>query len=141
MRSHGVPNFPDPSNNGHGGIEIQSSQRAGSGASTKVNGVAVNGPAFQAAMQSCRSKLPNGGRPGPMSASQRAAMLRFSQCMRTHGVPNFPDPVFSGGAVRIGFGPGSGVDPKSPAFIAAQRACASTQRGGGFAVVGGPPPG
>src|SRR5580692_3962407 len=42
MRSHGVPNFPDPSGNGRGGVQIQASQRAGSGSSLKVNGVPVN---------------------------------------------------------------------------------------------------
>jgi hypothetical protein len=128
MRTHGVPNFPDPGSNGSGGIMIQ--QRVGSGASMSVNGVAVQAPAFQSAMQSCRKDLPNGGHPPPLSASRRAAMLHFSQCMRAHGVTNFPDPAFgSGGGARIGFGPSSGINPQSPAFQAAQKAC------GGF---GGP---
>jgi hypothetical protein len=141
MRAHGVPNFPDPSGNGRGGLQIQQSQRAGSGASMKVNGVAVNAPAFQGAMQSCRSKLPNGGQPPPLSASRRAAMLKFSQCMRAHGLPNFPDPTFgAGGGVRIGFGPSSGINPSSPVFQAAQKACAPTGRGLEFKTAG-PPPG
>ena len=132
MRANGVPNFPDPGSNGSRGIAIQ--QRVGSGASLTVNGVTVSSPAFQSAMTACRSKLPNGGRPPAFSASQRAAMLKFSRCMRTHGVPNFPDPSFgTGGRVGIRFGPGSGVDPSSPSFQQAQAACAKF-RGAGFAV-------
>lgn len=139
MRSHGVPNFPDPGGNGRGGVQIQQSDRAGSGASMKVNGVAVSAPAFQAAMRSCRSKLPGGGRPRPLSASQRAAMLKFSQCMRSHGLTNFPDPTFGAdGRVGLRISPASGVDPSSPAFQAAQKACASFQKQG-FGVVAGPP--
>lgn len=59
------------------------------------------------------------------STTSRAAfandMLQLSQCMRVHGVPNFPDPSPSGG---IRLSPGMGVDPRSPAFQTAQKACA-----------------
>jgi len=141
VRSHGVPSFPDPGGNGRGGLAIQQSDRAGSGASLKVNGVSVSSPAFQNAMNSCRSKLPNGGHPPPLSASQRLAMLKFSQCMRAHGLSNFPDPTFGGGGgVRIGLAGASGLDPSSPAFQAAQRACGSLQKGP-FRIADGPPPG
>jgi hypothetical protein len=121
MRTHGVPNFPDPTTNGRGGMQIESTP-----GSTKVNGVTVNGPAFQSAMQACKSKLPNGGRPGPVSASQRQKMLQFSQCMRAHGISGFPDPTFSsGGGVQLQLDKTSGIDPRSPAFQAAQKACGS----------------
>jgi hypothetical protein len=144
IRAHGVPNFPDPSSNGQGGIQIQQSQRSGSGASTEVNGVPVNGPAFQTAMSDCRHYLPNGGVP---SAAQTAAMkakaFAMSRCMRSHGVPNFPDPTFQtgpGGGVGIGIrlSPGSGIDPSSPAFQAAQKECGSIF--GGPKVAGGANP-
>jgi hypothetical protein len=128
MRSHGVPNFPDPKASGNGGIEIQATQRGGSGQSLKINGVPVNAPAFQSAQQACHSLLPNGGRPPQLSASQRQAMLQFSQCMRAHGLTNFPDPQFSGGRVGLQIRDGSGLDPNSPAFKQAQAACAQYQR-------------
>ena len=49
----------------------------------------------------------------------------MSRCMRSHGVPNFPDPKFpSGGGVGIQLN-GNGIDPNSPAFQAAQKACGS----------------
>jgi hypothetical protein len=39
----------------------------------------------------------------------------FARCMRAHGVPNFPDPNGRSGQL----GPDSGVDPGSPAYLAA----------------------
>ncbi len=126
MRSHGVPNFPDPGNNGNGGILIQGSHRAGSGNSMTVNGVSVNAPAFQSAMQTCRKYLPNGGTPSAAETAKiKAAALAMARCMRSHGVPNFPDPEFGtgpGGGFGIRLG-GTGVDFNSPAFQAAQKIC------------------
>jgi len=51
--------------------------------------------------------------------------------MRSHGVPSFPDPGPSGG---LQIGPGSGINPESPAFQSAQQACAR------FGPKGGGPP-
>jgi hypothetical protein len=45
---------------------------------------------------------------------------KFAACMRKNGVPNFPDPSHDG---SIQFGPGSGIDPNSPKFRAAQAKC------------------
>jgi hypothetical protein len=60
---------------------------------------------------------------GGQSTSDDA--LKFSQCMRSHGVANFPDPTMRGGrpTIQAGGGPGSGLDPNSPQFQAAQSAC------------------
>jgi hypothetical protein len=54
--------------------------------------------------------------------------LRFSTCMRSHGVTNFPDPGTSGG---INLAAGSGINPFSPGFKAAQAACRSLFPGPG----------
>jgi hypothetical protein len=48
--------------------------------------------------------------------------------MRSHGVPNFPDPVFSGNGSRLQLS--GGVNPAAPAFKAAQKACGSPLPGG-----------
>jgi hypothetical protein len=69
------------------------------------------------------------------SSSPEAAALAFSKCMRSSGVPNFPDPQPGGG---FRFHRGAGVDPSSPAFKAAQKACAKLMPGGGPG--SGPPP-
>lgn len=48
------------------------------------------------------------------------AALKYSQCMRSHGVVNFPDPN-SGGGINISSA--SGIDPNSPQFQAAGKSC------------------
>jgi hypothetical protein len=62
----------------------------------------------------------------PPSKAQQASIkenaLKFSQCMREHGV-DFPDPQVDGGRVKIGPGPGSGFNPEDPTVQAAQKAC------------------
>lgn len=50
--------------------------------------------------------------------------VAFVNCMRNHGEPNMPDPVIEGRSVQINITPGSGVDPRSPQFTAAVKACA-----------------
>jgi hypothetical protein len=62
------------------------------------------------------------------AASAFAQSLKFSDCMRSHGVTNFPDPG-SGGGIHIQAG--SGVNPASPAFDQAQSACFKLMPGGG----------
>ncbi|HTS72549.1 MAG TPA: hypothetical protein VMG74_02425 [Gaiellaceae bacterium] len=53
--------------------------------------------------------------------------LRFSRCMRSHGVSSFPDPNSQGG---VEIGPSSGIDPGSSSFQTALRACQSLVGGG-----------
>jgi hypothetical protein len=113
MRSHGVPNFPDPSKDGT--IQIGSS-----------SGIDPNSPKFRAAQDACQKLLPHGPPPTPQEqAKVQRAMLAFSACMRRHGLPDFPDPTFSNGRISIGLGdgPGGKLDPNSPKFKAAQEAC------------------
>jgi hypothetical protein len=52
------------------------------------------------------------------SASSKGDVRAYSACMRSHGVANFPDPDSKG---RIAMN--SGVDPESPQFKTAARAC------------------
>jgi hypothetical protein len=121
MRAHGVANFPDPTK-GPGGEGLSISRSLGSSALT-VAGVTFNGPAFQAAAKACKRYLPGGGGPPPPATpQQKQAALRNAQCMRTHGVPNFPDPTFPAhGGIAIRIGPQ--VNPQSPAFQRAASAC------------------
>jgi hypothetical protein len=141
MRSHGVPNFPDPSSGG--GIQL---------------GPSVNpqSPAFQTAQKQCFKLLPGGGPPrgGPDSESRHLQLLKLSQCMRAHGLTTFPDPTSgqpsapgrasargsqaSRGGLAFG-GPGGFLQipqslVQSPAFKQAAKTC-------GFPGAGGPPGG
>ena len=126
MRKNGVPNFPDPTRGGELTIN------AGPG-----RGLNPNSPMFKHAQSKCAKYLPNGGKVDPAAqAKALKAALKFSACMRSHGVPNFPDPQTSGGGITLGFKRGSGIDPQSPQFKAAQRACQNEfpgpKGGGGF---------
>ena len=122
MRADGVPNFPDPT--GGGGIQISSS-----------SGINVDSPAFKAAQSKCRHLLPGGGPPtGPPSAQAKLAALKISQCMRRHGISDFPDPTTKmpsspagysevlnrGGAVLA---VPSTINVQSPAYQQAAAAC------------------
>jgi hypothetical protein len=75
------------------------------------------------------------GQPGTTGTSSRSASnlaasgIKFADCMRSHGVPNFPDPTTSGGGLSIKIG--SGINPASPSFQAAQSACRKLLPGGG----------
>ncbi len=86
MRAHGVPRFPDPPSSGT--IPKVTLQQLGVGESQ-----------WQSAQNACSHLLPNGGN-GPSQSQLRQwmnGMLRFAQCMRSHGVPSWPDPVIDAG--------------------------------------------
>jgi hypothetical protein len=99
-----------------------------------VMGIPFSGPALLHAEHACKEYLPPGGPPPQVSASQKAAAIANAQCMRKHGVPNFPDPTFSGGRLNAGL---AGVDPQSPAFTQAAAACQGVG-GGGQRISAGP---
>jgi hypothetical protein len=129
MRKNGEPNFPDP--NAQGQLSVGS-----------ANGIDPSSPQFQRAQTACRKLLPNHGTPTPAEQAQaRAQALAFSACMRKNGVPSFPDPQFGpGGRVSIRLSSGTGLDPQSPAFQAAQSAC-QKDLPGKFGPTAGPAPG
>jgi hypothetical protein len=128
MRSHGVPNFPDPSAGSGGGLQIQATQRNGQGQTMTVNGVPVNAPAFQSATNTCQKYMPKPKLKSGGITQLKANALKYGECMRSDGVPNFPDPkVQSGpnGGAGVQITVGSGIDPQAPAFKAAQQKCRS----------------
>ena len=61
-----------------------------------------------------------------LTPAQRAAQLAYAECMRAHGVSDFPDPD-SQGRIRIHGGQGSDLNPDNPTFKNAQKACQSKQ--------------
>lgn len=122
MRSHGVSNFPDPTESS-GGAGFSIGATPGSSTLT-VDGTTFAGPAFESAVKAC--KLFGGGTgPPPITARQKRAAVVFAECIRRHGVPNFPDPTFPAGG-GIAQGSGSGINRNSPAF---QKAVAVCNRG------------
>jgi hypothetical protein len=108
MRSHGVPDFPDPKQTSKGVI---------------VSIPDDDSPQFRSALKSCRSLLPDGGVPSPgEQAQEREELLEFAACMRKNGMPDFPDPIFRDGQPPF---PDARIDRSSPWFAAAKRACAT----------------
>ncbi len=79
MRSHGLPDFPDPNGNGQGFGNQQQKQQEESD------------PHFSAALTACQHLLPPSS-PQPKAIPDNADLERFAQCMRSHGVRNYPDP-------------------------------------------------
>jgi hypothetical protein len=59
---------------------------------------------------------------GSVTSRQNSA-LAYVACMRTHGEPNMPEPNFSGGHVSVNINASGGVNPNSPQFTAATKAC------------------
>jgi len=116
MRAHGITGFPDPS--AQGGLQVNASQGSA---------LDPHSPQFKAANSACKSLLPA---PKAASPADRAANLRYAQCMRARGISDFPDPNAQG-AIQIQAQPGSDLDPNNPRFQAADKACRHYQPGGG----------
>jgi hypothetical protein len=64
------------------------------------------------------SSTASAGSTGPSASG--SGPLAFARCMRSNGVPNFPDPQPGGGAL---FRIPAGSNPTAPAFRAAQAKC------------------
>lgn len=94
MRSRGVPDYPDPASNG--ALPKTSAQTLG-----------VSNSRFQAAQSACQQELPAatssqqqaqqclqaGDCPQAVVQQMLTADRAFARCMRSHGVPNWPDPT------------------------------------------------
>jgi hypothetical protein len=118
MRSHGVTEFPDPT--------IGSNGLPSFGPTLNVTGGA---PVYNAADQACKKDLPS--RELHTSAAEKAtanaAALKYSACMRSNGVPDFPDPNGQG-VIQINNATGV-LEQSSPAFHKAEAACKSLDDG------------
>ncbi|HUA43971.1 MAG TPA: hypothetical protein VMA77_02010 [Solirubrobacteraceae bacterium] len=119
MRSHGVSNFPDPTN-----------PRAFKQA---MNPNDQASPAFGSAVTTCQHLLPNGGQrtqgqSAPPSQAQIAAELAFARCIRSHGFPRFPDPNSSGDLSHEMLA-AAGINLQQPAVVQAADACVGVAHG------------
>ena len=129
MRAHGVPNFPDPLPGG--GFQFK-----------KDAGVDPSSPVFEATQAKCQKLMPMGGlTPGTQthpSSQALTQMVNVAQCMRRHGIRNFPDPRTSIPSNPRAAAGGTGVisnidgvvlvfpgtiDEQSPAFTRAAAVC------------------
>lgn len=128
MRSHGVPNYPDPNSNGQ--LPKGGAQQFG-----------VSSAQYQTAQQACQHLLPTGGSlqqqeqqcmensdcPQALVQQMMSDDEKLAGCMRTHGVPNFPDPTNGGPSgpwfniSKVGI---SDAASHTPRFIAKLNECA-----------------
>lgn len=76
MRANGVADFPNP--NAQGQISY--------------GGISVPKATWQNAIGACANLQPPGWSDAQRTPAQQAAALEFAQCVRAHGVPDFPDP-------------------------------------------------
>jgi hypothetical protein len=76
MRANGVPHFPDPDPKGETNF-----------------GVDVSREVWLKAVDACKALKPAGALSSKRSPKEQSAGLRFAQCVRDHGVKDFPDPI------------------------------------------------
>jgi hypothetical protein len=77
MRENGYPDFPDPKASG----EFPSF------------GISVSPAVWVKALRACKELQPPGSFSAHLSPKQLSAARKFAQCIREHGVKDFPDPV------------------------------------------------
>ncbi len=115
MRNNGVSAFPDPPASGELTID------------GIANGSSLdpNTPAFNQAISACRDLEPPGFMGQKATPQQMDARLKFAQCMRDNGVPDFPDPTPNGPLIDTNRIPSlAGKDPRSdPGLNAAMHKC------------------
>ena len=117
MRENGVPKFPDPDEDF--ASEPGSQKEILGSFGTDLGELGVDEAKFDAAHETCRRYLPNGGgppRPDPDVVEQKR---QYARCMRDNGVQNFPDPSADG---RFQIDPNE-IDTDSPTYKAADEKC------------------
>jgi hypothetical protein len=117
------------------GIDVTVSQDGKGGSGIMIKGASK--AKVDAATKACQKYAPGSGgsnrRPDPKALAQAR---RFAQCMRDHGVTDFPDPDPTGG-IRVEGKKGSDLAPDNPTLQKAQKACESLIGRGGPLSTGG----
>jgi hypothetical protein len=94
IRSNGVSEFPDPDASGQFAYGIPSY-------SSPLN---PSSAAWQHAIGACKTLEPPRFMPTQFTPKQLSARLKFAQCVRANGVPDFPDPTATGPLVNVSNG-------------------------------------
>ncbi|MGP0037768.1 MAG: hypothetical protein ACLP4R_24835 [Solirubrobacteraceae bacterium] len=132
MRSHGVPDFPDPNSQG----EFQLHSIFENGRTTQGEDLIPSSPAFQGAERACGA-FGSAGRQVTAAQEDRAfeQELQAAVCMRANGVPGYPDPKLIDGSIDQEFN--GKFNPNAPAFQRAAGKCGKP----GVPLAGTLPPG
>jgi len=127
MRANGVPDYPDPGSGGQ--LPKGNAQQFG-----------VSDSQLQAAERTCQHLLPDAeswqqqiqqcetaGVCPPSVVQQALTIMReYAQCIRSHGVPDFPDPVLDSEGRPYFDVSGAGISHQfthSPQFMAKDAEC------------------
>ncbi len=125
FRQHGIPNFPDPTIASSGPAE-------GRPILDKGALRAVPNAVVSQATLACRTAMAQAGiASGPNGAANPQDMRDkrdFARCMRTRGVPRFPDPTGQG-ELSVEMVQAQGIDVHSPQFLRVVQACLPASHG------------
>jgi hypothetical protein len=126
IRAHGVPNFPDPGSAGK--LPKASAQQLG-----------VSSAQLATAERACQSQLPDAGNTqeqqaelacatsGSCSAANVARWMSglrtLAKCLRSHGTPNWPDPILSSQGLPEFNYDAAGIDHHSSQILAEVQQC------------------
>lgn len=113
MRSHGVTAFPDP--DGSGQLTLDGIANGSS--------IDPSSAAFTDALAACKDLEPAGFTGHERNAQEQADALQFAQCVRDHGVKDFPDPDPDEPLVNTNLIPSSAETGGMAALNAAMQAC------------------
>jgi hypothetical protein len=113
MRANGVSAFPDPDASGQLTID----------AVANGSSVDTSSAAFEQALSACKHLEPPGFTGTKVTPSQRTARLKFAQCVRDNGVPDFPDPTPNGPLVDTNRIPSAATTGGMSILNAAMRRC------------------
>lgn len=119
IRSHGVPNFPDP--------QVTSSPGSTS-VRQMVPASVANTPKFKSAQKACSGLMPGPGTVAGHQGPGAAVLLAFARCLRGHGLSGFPDPGRDGQITQQMIS-AAGINLRGPAFLTAARACVGVTHG------------
>jgi hypothetical protein len=128
MRSNGVPQFPAPDAQGNFNT-------------TQIEALENNNSQADNAIHQCRSVLPNAGTGLTVEQIQTIqqqnlrSAVKAADCMRAHGITNFPDPAGTTQASGVNWQPlisaiQAGLSLNTPSYQAAFMACNGKLVGG-----------
>ncbi len=141
MRSHGDTNQADPTITANKLIDIVDWNLSTPGGiyGTNKGGQGNSGPGqfCRAYLTAAQTALQGGQSPKPPS---QAELLKFSECMRANGIPDFPDPT-AGGGIVMNVGAGGDLNPNNRTFQNSSKVCAKKTGVRGLPGSGPPPPG
>jgi hypothetical protein len=112
IRQHGIPDFPDMVV-----IDGRLSLPAATGNAAKMK--LANNRAAQVACKSIEDRMPDTGphhSRAPLPPAEIHKRIQWAQCMRQHGVPDWPDPDPNGEFHDL-------PAQKTPAILAAMNSC------------------